>query len=450
LTIWTEAVGASLPLIFFLLALGGGGLMYLRQRHYDELAATEAALVLERDKLQEMVSEKTRDLANAKEAAEAGAQAKASFLANMSHEIRTPLNAVLGFAQIGQRDSKEQLSLVCFHRIMKSGELLLRVLDDVLDLSAIDAGKLTLQVAPFSLLSMVEDTMDMVIEQARSKSLALTAQMDSSMPDWVDGDRVRLQQILLKLLSNAIKFTDYGSVTVSASWLAGCAVLEVADTGIGLADQDVSQLFKPFEKADSSMRRRHGGTGLGLSIANSLAQIMGGSISVSSQRGRGSRFCVRVPLPAVENPAVLHPEKRYRADNRLSGLKILVADDDLINRNLLEYLLSREGAQVVFAENGLQVLDEIRNEGADAFDLVLMDIQMPVMDGYEATQKIREITPLLPVVGLTAHALPEEGQKCLRAGMAAYLAKPCDVEDLVSAIEKFSTPPAPTQGSGDG
>ncbi|MCB1772647.1 MAG: response regulator [Gammaproteobacteria bacterium] len=436
--VWQEALSGSLPLFFFLLAIAGGGALYLRERHFQQRAATEGALRAERDKLQDMVDAKTHDLARSKDAAEAGAQAKAAFLANMSHEIRTPLNAVLGFAEIGQRDSREQTSQLCFHRIINSGELLLRVLDDVLDLSAIDAGKLALHEERFSLPATVADSVEMVAEKARSKSLALTVDIDDAMPRWFRGDRVRLQQILLNLLSNAVKFTDHGAVRVSVAWRDGQVRLDVSDTGSGLSDEDRERLFRPFEQADNSMTRRHGGSGLGLSIAHSLAHLMGGNVQVSSERGQGSSFCVTLPLVPVDKPSDADVVRPRLEQARLDGLTILVTDDDSVNRSLLDYLLSREGADVLFAENGLQAVKEVRTGHATSLDLVLMDIQMPVMDGYEATQRIGEIAPALPVVGLTAHVLPDDGEKCGRAGMVEHLAKPCDSETLVSTILRFT------------
>jgi signal transduction histidine kinase/CheY-like chemotaxis protein len=432
-SVWREALAGSLPMFVFILVLAGGSWLYLRERRYQERAATESALVGERDKLQDMVAVRTRDLAQAKEAAEAGARAKAAFLANMSHEIRTPLNAVLGFAEIGQRESTQQASLVCFHRIINSGELLLRILDDVLDLSAIETGKLAVHAAPFAIAPMIEDAVDMVSREARSKSLMLTVDVDPDMPGWVMGDRVRLQQVLLNLLSNAIKFTDHGSIRVTAAWQQGQLRLGVADTGVGLSQAALARLFTPFEQADASMTRRHGGSGLGLSIANSLVRIMGGTIKASSQSGEGSEFDVVVPLPPA-NPPVPDTVQDEPGALCLQALRILVTDDDRINRNLLDYLLSREGAEVAFAENGLQAVDAVRSQAGPGFDLVLMDIQMPVMDGYEATRRIRTIAPDLPIVGLTAHVLADEAQQCRLAGMVEHLTKPCQAGTLIGVI----------------
>ena len=437
-SVWHEALSGSLPLFFFLLAIAGGSGLYLRERHFQQLAATEVALLAERDKLQGMVDAKTRDLARSKEAAEAGAQAKAAFLANMSHEIRTPLNAVLGFAEIGQRDSQEELSQLCFHRIISSGGVLLRVLDDVLDLSSIDAGKLALHEETFSIRTTVADTVEMIAEKARSKSLVLTADIDHAMPQWFSGDRVRLQQILLNLMSNAVKFTDFGKVRVGVSYGNGQVRLDVSDTGVGLGERELARLFRPFEQADNSMTRRHRGSGLGLSIAYSLARRMGGDIQVSSERGRGSSFSVTLPLLPVDGPSEPDMGRQRSEQARLDGLKILVTDDDSVNRSLLDYLLSREGAEVVFADNGLQAVKAARSDHAASLDLVLMDIQMPVMDGYEATERIGEFARDLPVVGLSAHVLPDDGEKCRQAGMVEHLAKPCDSETLVSTILRFT------------
>ena len=446
-----DAALASLPLLLFLFALAFGVVMFVRERHYQERARTEVSLMQERDKLQSMVEEKTRDLREAKEAAEATTKAKSTFLANMSHEIRTPLNAVLGFARIGQSDSSDSAARTSFERILGSGELLLRVLNDILDFSKIEEGKLTLDDAPFMLVEAIEEARDMLVDQARRKSLSLSLEIDDKVPEWVSGDRFRVQQILLNLMSNAIKYTEHGSIAVVASWQSGNAGLKVADTGIGLTQEQLSRVFMSFEQADSSTIREHGGAGLGLAITYSLVELMGGTLNATSQPGRGSEFSVSIPLPLpLPLPLALGSVDTNLQDSvcetkRLDGSRILAAEDDSINRSLLEHLLSREGAQVIFAENGQEALDEIREHGASAFDLVLMDVQMPVMDGYEATRRIREIASGLPVIGLTAHALVQDEQKCLEAGMLAHITKPCEPDNLVRKILEHSRKSAATR-----
>lgn len=434
LVLLKDAATAGLPLPLFLLVLGIGILMFIRERRLQEHARTEIRLVQERDKLQQMVDEQTQDLTESKDTAEAAAEAKSRFLANMSHEIRTPLNAVLGFAKLGQRDSSESVSRRTFEQILTSGELLLQVINDILDFSKIEAGKLTLETAPFPLSKTIEETLEMVAARAQKKALSVSMQIDNTVPDWVMGDRFRLQQVLINVLSNAIKFTERGGISLAGSWQEGRLYLQVSDSGIGLTVEQLTRAFAPFEQADSSTTREHGGTGLGLPIARDLVQLMGGTITVTSQPGRGSKFTVCVPLSITQEPAAPLSNSSPSEARRLEGLNILAAEDDAVNRSLLEYLLTREGARVVFAENGQEALDKIRIRGATEFDVVLMDVQMPVMDGYEATRRIGKIAPALPVIGVTAHALAEEYRKGREAGMIAHVTKPCEPDDLIRQI----------------
>jgi CheY-like chemotaxis protein/anti-sigma regulatory factor (Ser/Thr protein kinase) len=269
---------------------------------------------------------------------------------------------------------------------------------------------------------------------AKQKRLTYELEVASGLPGWLNGDAQRLQQILLNLLTNAIKFTRQGGVQLQIEPEGGHIVFKVTDTGIGMSAEQVARLFQPFEQADSSTTRKFGGTGLGLAISRNLAQLMGGEITVESAPGKGSAFALRLPLIAVEAPLSAHVQPSASTEKRLAGLKLLAAEDVAVNRLVLEDLLLYEGAQVIFAENGQQALDKLEEAGVDAFDAVLMDVQMPVMDGLEATRRIREIAPLLPVIGLTAHALEEERDKCLEAGMVAHVTKPIDIDLLVAAI----------------
>lgn len=433
-----DSVVATLPLLMLILVLVAGVMMYVRERHSQERMHTENALRRERDNLQNMVDEQTHDLKKAKESAEAATEAKSSFLANMSHEIRTPLHAVLGFARIGEEESHEPISRGRFEKIVASGEFLLRVLNDVLDLSKIEGGHLTLVRAPFELRRTIQNALAIVDEQAEKKSLILTGQTDPTLPDWVMGDEIRLQQILLNLLSNAIKYTEHGRITLDVSREADRVRMSVADTGIGIGREQMDRLFRPFEQGDNSTTRVHGGTGLGLFITENLVELMGGEISVSSESGQGSEFVVRLPLPVAERPADVETAWSESNDRQLQGLQALVVDDDPINRKLLGYLLSREGAETSFANNGREALDAVEQAEAGDLDLVLMDIQMPLMDGYEATRRIRAIDPALPIIGLTAHAFAEDGRKCIEVGMAAHLTKPCAPEDLVATIRRHT------------
>ena len=369
--------------------------------------------------------------------AELANQAKRIFLANMSHEIRTPLNALLGMAKIGVRESNGRSSKDNFNYILDSGRHLQGIIDDILDFSKIEAGMLTLHTHPFQITRVVEDAMSLVSTQLKDKDLRACLDLDDGLPIWVDGDDLRLQQILVNLLSNAIKFTEQGEVSISVKRDNKLIRFQVTDTGIGMTDEQLSRLFRPFEQADSTTTRKYGGTGLGMAISRNLADLMDGEILVKSQVGVGSVFTLSLPLAETQPRDI---KKQYEsvpeAGPRLAGLRILAAEDVEINRLILEDLLDHEGAESVFVENGRLAVNLVQEQGADSFDLLLMDIQMPEMDGYEATRRIVEMAPGLPVIGLTAHAMPEEREKSLGSGMVDHVTKPINEDRLVAAILK--------------
>ncbi|MCP5306145.1 MAG: response regulator [Chromatiaceae bacterium] len=382
----------------------------------------------------------------AKEAAESTARAKSEFLANMSHEIRTPLNAILGLARIGLRESLAAEQQKNFDHILNSGKHLLGVVNDILDFSKMEAGKFTIDSHPFPLADSIEEVADALADRAGDKGLTLQLQIDNSLPEWLEGDPLRLQQILLNLLSNAIKFTEHGGVSLHVQREGDDVHFIVQDSGIGMNEAQIARLFNPFEQADSSTTRRFGGTGLGLAISKNLAKLMHGRISVNSQVGVGSRFTLILPLRATEPPASSEQMALATDEHmQLSGIRILAAEDLEINRIILEDLLEHEGAHVVFAEGGQQALNRLEEHGPSGFDLVLMDVQMPVMDGHEATRRIRKMAPALPVIGLTAHALQEERDRCLASGMVDHVTKPIDPDVLTAAIlaHVASTPSLP-------
>ena len=416
-----------------------------------ERRVLESELAVHRSHLEELVSERTADLQAARKEAERLARVKSDFLANMSHEIRTPLNAVLGFAKIGRRDCGDDGSRRSFERILDSGEHLLRVINDILDYSKIEAGRLAVESEPFSIGETVDRALEMVEENARAKGLTLRSRLEVAPEEWVSGDPMRVGQILINLLGNAIKFTAEGAVEVTVSREGESIRFQVRDSGIGMTDEQRSRLFQPFEQADGSTSREYGGTGLGLAISERLARIMGGSLEAASAPGEGSLFTLQLPLPVVEAPRerAVAPAVEAEAETgpRLAGLRVLAAEDVETNRFILQDLLEREGAEVSFAVNGRKALERLEAAGAAAFDVVLMDVQMPVMDGYQATRGVKALAEGLPVIGLTAHALAEARERCLAAGMVDHVTKPVDGDRLVAAIRRHVASVEPALGA---
>ena len=403
-----------------------------------------------RDELETRVQQRTEELARsnaecllAKEAAEAASRAKSTFLANMSHEMRTPLNGVIGITDLvlkGQLPAKERELLLM---VKDSGEMLLRLIDDILDLSRIEAGKLTLAREPFDLEEKIRVTMKPFAVRAHQHGLQLHWHAHPDVPREVMGDYPRLRQIIVNLIGNAIKFTEHGEVSLEVTVDARSnhdVLLHfiVRDTGIGIAAEKQAKIFEMFEQADNSLARRHGGSGLGLSIASRLVELMDGRIWVESQIGHGSSFHFTARLevaPPREDPmrAAAGP---LQSNQRQSKLNVLLAEDSLVNQRLVAALLEEEGHRVTVVDNGaklLMVLD------SNQFDLVLMDIQMPEMDGLEATTRIRakerETGKHIPIIALTAHAFDANHEQCLDAGMERCLTKPIQADELFDAID---------------
>ncbi len=373
---------------------------------------------------------------NALVAAENLARARSEFLANMSHEIRTPMNGVLGFAQIGQRNYKDpDKARNAFEKILTSGNQLLGVVNEILDFSKIDAGKLHVEASEMSLDDALDHALELVADRARAKGLDLRLEKAADLPSSCIGDPLRLGQVLLNLLTNAVKFTEAGSVTLSAALQGGQLVFRVTDTGIGMTPDQLGYVFNPFQQADGSTTRKFGGTGLGLAICKRLVELMQGEIRVESTPGAGSRFEVRLPcVEPATHPATGHAPPVTLPDKPLAGISILLAEDDPINQLMLEVNLEDDGARLVIVGDGATAVERVIADGPQAYDIVLMDLQMPVMDGYEATRRILELAPGLPIIGQTAHAFGEDRDKCLAAGMAAHIAKPIDPQALVTLV----------------
>lgn len=376
-------------------------------------------------------------------AAENLARMRREFLANMSHEIRTPLNGVLGFAQIGMRNAgNAEKAHNAFEKIITSGNLLLGVINDILDFSKIDAGKVVIERAEVDLSALIDEVIDLVGPRARNRQIELRVDRAADFPRTCTGDALRLRQVLLNLLSNAVKFTETGTVTLSASMRNGRLAFAVTDTGIGMSAPQLANLFTPFSQADGSTTRKFGGTGLGLVISKALIELMGGEIRVDSRPHEGSTFAVDLPyVPSTADVARPSPAQQVAASatRRLAGISILVAEDDAFNRMLLEEtLVADDGAKLLMVENGREAVAAVEREGTAAFDLVLMDLQMPEMDGFEAAKKILAIAPDLPIIGQTAHALPQDREKCIAAGMVDHIAKPINLMLLLEMVLKHA------------
>lgn len=372
-------------------------------------------------------------------AAENLAQIRSQFLSNMSHEIRTPLNGVIGFAHIGLRNfmnsSKAQDA---FKKIIASSDRLLGVVNDVLDFSKIEAGKLNIECTDVSLQEVIDSSVEIVRSMLTAKYLDFRILIAPDVPTCINSDPLRLGQILLNLLNNAVKFTDSGHVSLSVSLRGEQLVFRIADTGIGISNEQIGNLFNPFHQADGSSTRKFGGTGLGLAICKRTLELMGGDITVQSTLNVGSVFEFCLPYTAAHSSPGSSTSADVSDRPALAGMTILVAEDDLTNQLVLKEYLDYEGANMVLVSNGREAVNAVMSQGRGAFDVVLMDIQMPEMGGYEATQRILELVPDLPIIGQTAHALADEQKKCLAAGMVDHIAKPIDPNLLNSLILKHT------------
>ena len=410
-------------------ALMLGGVVWLAWRLFRQLAI--------REELEGAVAERTRDLAAATARAEQANRVKGEFLANMSHEMRTPLTGVIGVTQLAL-DASEQPEVVRHLKIVQlSAKGLLSLINDVLDFSKIEAGLMEVVRAPLAVRPFVADLCLMVQQEASLKGLLLKSVVDESAPEWVSADDTRLRQVLLNLVTNAIKFTARGTVTINVGCAAEQLSFAVADTGIGIPADKREVIFDAFRQADNSTSRRYGGTGLGLTISKKLVELMGGRISLESEPGRGSTFSFAMAAPAVAAPSEERPDAQ---EAPAESMKILVAEDHKVNQYLIVNLLRKLGHIPTVVENGVEALSALDR---DTFDVVLMDIQMPEMDGLEAVRRIRlaegRLGRHLPVVALTARAMAGDRELILAAGMDAYLEKPIQVEGLTAVLSHISS-----------
>ena len=381
-------------------------------------------------------------------------RAKSEFLANMSHEIRTPLTAILGYTEVlletrSPGDSGQIGADDALRTIHRNGEHLLQIINDILDLSKIEAGRVEIERILASPRQFVAEVVSLMKVRSTAKGLKLDVEFSDNVPDAIQTDPTRLRQVLWNVVGNAIKFTDRGFVRLVTRWdpaLAGTGTIafEVSDSGIGMSSEELARLFHPFNQADTSTTRRYGGTGLGLAISQRLVEKMGGTITVTSEPGKGSRFTIRLPVAAAQfDDAQVAEDKSDGAtfpaaltNDSLAGYRILLAEDGLDNQRLIVHLLRRAGAEVVVAENGqsaVEVALAARDEGIP-FDVVLMDMQMPVLDGCEATERLRADDYHWPIIALTAHALQADHDRCLAAGCDDVCTKPIDRAVLFASI----------------
>ena len=403
---------------------------------------------------------RTDALREAKEAAEATTALKSAFLANMSHEIRTPMNAIVGLTHLTLCTPLNEVQQDYLQKIQGASHHLLGIVNDVLDLSKIEAGKLQLEHVRVDVAQILQNVRAQLIDKALTKGLALHLHIDPGLPMDLMGDGLRIGQVLLNFGSNAVKFTEQGGVTLSVQVQAHtehdvALRFEVRDTGIGLSAAEQTQLFQNFQQADASITREHGGTGLGLAISRHLAEQMGGAVGVSSETGQGSLFWFTVRLALADDEVMVLPVApqlptvpgsldEARASLRtLQGARVLVVEDNELNRLLAGELLRGVGLNVDFAHNGQLAVDRLSQADAD-YGMVFMDMQMPVMDGLEATRLIRLMPgrAQLPIVAMTANAMREDSQRCLAAGMNDYISKPFSPNTLWGLLLRWLTPPA--------
>ena len=395
--------------------------------------------------LEVRVHQRTQELKEALDRAQAANEAKSRFLALMSHEIRTPMNGVLGLSELLATTPLNAQQSDYVKNISTAGSALLSLINDLLDFSKIEAGEMQLEILTVDPHQLLREAVELLQFQAEARGIALEVEPAADVPKQIQTDPTRLRQVWINLLSNALKFTTHGKVTASLDVRAGRLFCAVKDTGIGMAPETVTNLFEAFRQADNTMARKYGGTGLGLVICKSLIEKMGGTLTVESTLGRGSTFSFDLPLPDAQAPvasaeAAKAPTQDLAADElearALASLRILLVDDYRINRLVARNQLAKMGCPPLFeAENGLQALEHLRHE---TFDVVLMDVQMPEMDGLEATRQLRQLPlPVQPIViAMTANAFSQDGDACLAAGMDQFLSKPVAVALLRAALVK--------------
>jgi signal transduction histidine kinase/ActR/RegA family two-component response regulator len=445
--VWTMVVALVCGVVFGALAMR---ISKTLKRQLEEIDATSAAII-----------EHSNELAVAKEQAEAFSRCKTEFLANMSHEIRTPMTAILGYADVlmdeGDLSQAPESRIEAIFTIKRNGEHLLRIINDILDLSKIEAGKMTVESVACSPIQLLADVDSLMRVRAEAKGIALRVECAGELPESIHSDPTRLRQILVNLVGNAVKFTSRGAVCLIARLARGerpCLEFDVVDSGVGMTAEQTQRLFQPFSQADASTTRSFGGTGLGLVISKRLAEMLGGDVAViKTEPGVGTTFrftlaigsLADVPMIATQGSVSNFIKPQVSAIQntsvvQLSGCRILLAEDGEDNQRLIAFVLRKVGADVVTVENGQLAVDAAlaADDRADPFHVILMDMQMPVMDGYQAVALLRAKRYRGPIVALTAHAMSGDREKCLGVGCNDYATKPIDRDALIEQIARWA------------
>lgn len=432
-----------------------GAVDYLLKPLDPQVVRSKVKVFVELDQKTKALLEKSKDLELKlkemdllRESAELANQAKSRFIANISHEIRTPLGAVLGYAELLKMPDQSSEDRENFATaIASNGQVLLKLVDEILDLAKVEAEKIEVQRVRMSLAQLIFDLRAVHVNRALDKSITLVMTGEGALPRYIDSDPIRLKQILNNIIGNALKFTDHGSVEVHFRFerfgLTNRIRILVKDSGCGIADKDAARLFQPFMQVDSSSKRQYGGTGLGLVISRQLAKLLGGDVVlVDSKVGVGSTFAITIDVGPVDasdlldhnivlNNQLIETPPKSITSSRLDDVNVLVVDDAIDNRNLIRRMLNLAGAKVQLAENGEEAIEKALGE---SFDVILMDLQMPGMDGYEATTLLRSRGYKRPIIALTAHTMKEDMKRCMEVGFDQHLRKPVDREGLLREI----------------